>query len=75
MLKAITADTPNFFRELLFSILWFRCDKEETNNKYSQYMKEVEVDWDRINEKIEEEYRREREMRNSPNKAKKLARH
>ena len=38
-------------------------------------MKEVEVDWDRINEKIEEEYRREREMRNSPNKAKKPTRH
>ena len=24
-----------------------RCDKEEVEEKYLQYMKEVEVDWDR----------------------------
>jgi hypothetical protein len=24
-----------------------RCDKEESQEKYLQYMKEVEVDWDR----------------------------
>ena len=29
-----------------------RCDKEENNKKYIQYMKEVEVDWDKINQKI-----------------------
>ena len=52
-----------------------RCDKEENNAKYVQYMKEVEVDWDKINEKIEEEYKKEREMKSSPTKAKKPARH
>ena len=52
-----------------------RCDKEENNKKYIQYMKEVEVDWDKINEKIEEEYKKEREMKSSPTKAKKPARH
>ena len=52
-----------------------RCDKEENNDKYIQYMKEVDVDWDKINEKIEEEYRREREMKTSPSKSKKPARH
>ena len=48
-----------------------RCDKEENNKKYIQYMKEVEVDWDKINQKIEEEYKREKE----PTKAKTPARH
>ena len=38
-------------------------------------MKEVEVDWDKINEKIEEEHKRERELKSSPVKAKKPARH
>ena len=38
-------------------------------------MKEVDVDWDKINEKIEEEYRREREMKTSPSKSKKPASH
>ena len=38
-------------------------------------MKEVEMDWDKINQKIEEEYQRERELKNSPTKAKKPARH
>ena len=38
-------------------------------------MKEVEVDWEKINEKIEEEYKRERELKTSPTKAKKPARH
>ena len=52
-----------------------RCDKEENNKKYIQYMKEVEVDWDKINQKIEEEYKRERELKTSPTKAKKPARH
>ena len=52
-----------------------RCDKEENNTKYTQYMKEVEVDWDKINEKIEEEHKRERELKSSPVKAKKPARH
>ena len=52
-----------------------RCDKEENNAKYVQYMKEVEVDWDKINEKIEEEHKRERELKSSPVKAKKPARH
>ena len=52
-----------------------RCDKEESEEKYLQYMKEVEVDWERINEKIEEEYRREREGKASPSKSKKPARH
>ena len=52
-----------------------RCDKEENNKKYIQYMKEVEVDWDKINQKIEEEYQRERELKSSPTKAKKPARH
>ena len=52
-----------------------RCDKEENNAKYTQYMKEVEVDWDKINEKIEEEHKRERELKSSPVKAKKPARH
>ena len=52
-----------------------RCDKEENNAKYVQYMKEVEVDWDKINEKIEEEHKREREIKSSPVKAKKPARH
>ena len=32
-----------------------RCDKEEVEEKYLQYMKEVEVDWDRCG-KILKEY-------------------
>ena len=54
-----------------------RCDKEEGNAKYIQYMKEVEVDWDKIGEKIEAEYQKERErnVKTSPSKMRKPARH
>ena len=34
-------------------------------------MKEVEVDWEKINEKIEEEYKKERVLKSSPSKVKK----
>lgn len=39
-----------------------RCDKDETIPRYIQYMKEVDIDWEKIGAKIEEEYHKEREM-------------
>jgi len=39
-----------------------RCDKEETLPKYQQYMKEVEIDWDKIASKLEDEALKERDM-------------
>ena len=62
-----------FFKLSLFLRLKYlaRCDKEESNTKYLQYMKEVEVDWEKINEKIEEEYKKERVLKSSPSKVKK----
>ena len=51
-----------------------RCDKDETNAKYIQYNKEVEVDWDKVNQKIEEEFKNERVLKTSPTKPKKPAR-
>ena len=39
-----------------------RCDKEEKIPKYIEWMKEVEIDWDQIGAKIEEEYHKEREL-------------
>ena len=39
-----------------------RSEKEENIAKYKQYMKEVEIDWDQIGAKIEEEYHKEKEM-------------
>ena len=44
-----------------------RCDKEENNTKYIQYMKEVEVDWEgeKINKKIGEEFERSTSDRTS----------
>jgi hypothetical protein len=37
-----------------------RSDKEETIKKYIDYMKEVDIDWEKIAEKIEAEFERER---------------
>ena len=37
-----------------------RSDKEETIKKYIEYMKEVDIDWEKIAEKIEAEFERER---------------
>ena len=37
-----------------------RSDKEETLKKYIEYMKEVDIDWEKIAEKIEAEFERER---------------
>ncbi len=39
-----------------------RCDKEETIKKYVQYMKEVEIDWDQIGAKLEDEFMREKDL-------------
>ncbi len=38
-----------------------RLEKEETIAKYTQYMKEVEIDWEQIGAKIEDEFQKERE--------------
>ena len=39
-----------------------RCDKEETLKKYQQYMKEVEIDWDQIAAKLEDEFLKEKDL-------------
>ncbi len=39
-----------------------RCDKEETLKKYQQYMNEVEVDWDQIAAKLEDEFLKEKDL-------------
>ncbi len=36
-----------------------RCEKEETIKRYIQYMKEVEIDWEKIAAKVEDEFRKE----------------
>ena len=37
-----------------------RSDKEETIKKFIDYMKEVDIDWEKVAEKIEAEFERER---------------
>lgn len=37
-----------------------RFEKEETIPKYQQYMKEVEIDWEKIGEKVQAEFEKER---------------
>ncbi len=39
-----------------------RCQKEETIKKYTQYMKEVEIDWEQIAAKLEDEFVKERDL-------------
>ena len=39
-----------------------RCDKEETLKKYKDFMKEVEIDWDKIAAKLEDDFLREKDM-------------
>ena len=38
-----------------------RFDKEETIKKFIEYMKEVEIDWEKISAKIEVEFQKENE--------------
>uniref|UniRef100_A0A2C9JF99 Uncharacterized protein n=1 Tax=Biomphalaria glabrata TaxID=6526 RepID=A0A2C9JF99_BIOGL len=38
-----------------------RFDKSETNKRFLQYKEGIEIDWDKINTKIEMEYQKERE--------------
>ena len=38
-----------------------RCDAEETIDKYKAYMKEVDVDWEKVAQKVESEFQKERE--------------
>ena len=40
-----------------------RCDAEETIDKYNAYMKEVEVDWENVAQKVEAEFQKERERK------------
>ena len=37
-----------------------RCDAEETLDKYTQYMKEVDIDWEKIGQKVEAEFVKEK---------------
>jgi intraflagellar transport protein 80 len=45
-----------------------RWEKEETLPKYKQYMKEVEIDWDKIAAKIDDEYYKERDPKEGKSK-------
>ena len=62
--KALELAIKNKERGVVDTVLTYslkylaRCDKEENNAKYVQYMKEVEVDWDKINKMIKEEHKR-----------------
>ena len=40
-----------------------RCDAEETIDKYNAYMKEVDVDWEKVAQKVEAEFQKEREKK------------
>ena len=40
-----------------------RCDTEETIDKYNAYMKEVDVDWEKVAQKVESEFQKERERK------------
>ena len=40
-----------------------RCDAEETIDKYNAYMKEVDVDWEKVAQKVESEFQKERERK------------
>jgi intraflagellar transport protein 80 len=40
-----------------------RCEKEENLTKYTQYMKEVEIDWEKIAAKVEAEFQKENERK------------
>ena len=37
-----------------------RCDAEENLDKYIQYMKEVDIDWEKIGQKVEAEFQKEK---------------
>ena len=41
-----------------------RCDKEEVEEKYLQYMKEVEVDWDRCGGILKQYFREKTQLTN-----------
>ena len=38
-----------------------RFDKEENIKKYTEYMKEVDIDWEKIASKVESEFQKESE--------------
>ena len=40
-----------------------RCEKEENLKKYVQYMKEVDIDWEKIAAKVEAEFDKEKAQR------------
>ena len=40
-----------------------RCDAEENIDKYNAYMKEVEVDWENVAQKVEAEFQKERDRK------------